>query len=57
MSQWYIPQEMQVPVSRRTATNAKKGSLLLNVFLPFVFAVMGIPVYIMIVLKLLNMVL
>jgi len=50
MSYWTIPQEMQLP-AMKTKSSGKK-SLFLNLVLPFSLALLGIPLYLMVILKL-----
>ena len=54
MSYWTIQQEMQMPVKHRNP-NSKKSSLFFKLFVPFALAVLGIPVYLMIILKLISL--
>ncbi|HRO41496.1 MAG TPA: hypothetical protein PL009_01585 [Flavipsychrobacter sp.] len=54
MSYWTIPQEMQMPMNSRNV-NRKKNSLFFNLFIPFALAVIGIPFYLMILLKVIGM--
>jgi len=52
MSYWTISPEMQIPASR---SNSTKKSLLMGLLLPFTLAVMGIPLYLMLILKLIGL--
>lgn len=52
MSYWTIPQEMQMPKKNFTG---KKSHLFFKLFVPFALAIMGIPLYLMIILKVIGM--
>jgi len=53
MSYWTIPHEMQLP-AMKTKTKGRK-SLFLNLIMPFALAVLSIPLYLMIILKVLSL--
>lgn len=55
MNGWYIPEDMQAQTLRK-AEPIKKTNLFFTLFLPFALAVLGIPVYILIVLKLIDLI-
>jgi hypothetical protein len=55
MNGWYIPEDMQAPTIRK-GQPIKKANLFFTLFLPFSLAILGIPVYILIVLKLIDLI-
>ncbi len=51
MSPWTVP---QMPMNQKEP-QARKNDLFLSLFLPFSLAVLGIPIYIAIILKVIGM--